>query len=104
MCLCSIWLCSDIFFWNLQRFIDPTTGRQRGSTNVVRQYNELGKTVSKIITPKVIEKIQEHFNCYTWPNAGAELEDFGGSGTAGALFYFSLKFRERQREVLFWCN
>lgn len=31
-----------------------------------------------------MEIAKEHFGCDDWPNAGIELEDYGGSGTAGS--------------------
>jgi hypothetical protein len=71
-------------------FIDPTSGAGLPRSSVVLQYSdiELGnKTVAKIITPKVVSKVKEHFGCDNWPNAGAELEDFGDAGTAYSHWY-----------------
>lgn len=42
--------------------------------------------MKKIITPNVIAAVKAHYNCFSWSNSmpGMELEDFGGSGTAGS--------------------
>jgi hypothetical protein len=42
----------------------------------------------------VVVQLKEHFNCQNWPNAGAELEDFGGSGTAGSHWEKRVFFNE----------
>jgi hypothetical protein len=52
----------------LQRFYDPV----------------LGKDVNKIITYNVVKQAQLHYNCFSWPNAGMEVEDYGDAGTAGS--------------------
>ena len=46
----------------------------------------LGKQVRRIVTPKVTSWLLTHLNCpaSSWPTAGGEIEDFGGSGTAGS--------------------
>eukprot|EP00927_Polykrikos_kofoidii_P046856 TRINITY_DN40988_c0_g1_i1.p1 TRINITY_DN40988_c0_g1~~TRINITY_DN40988_c0_g1_i1.p1 ORF type:complete len:1340 (+),score=192.93 TRINITY_DN40988_c0_g1_i1:90-4022(+) len=59
-------------------------GRRLGRDNVVREFRERGTTVAKIITPRVKQAVKEQFQCFDWPTAGAELENFGGSGTAGS--------------------
>eukprot|EP00735_Rhodelphis_limneticus_P005073 TRINITY_DN1677_c0_g1::TRINITY_DN1677_c0_g1_i1::g.17772::m.17772 TRINITY_DN1677_c0_g1::TRINITY_DN1677_c0_g1_i1::g.17772 ORF type:complete len:1297 (-),score=442.73,sp/Q00689/GP63_LEIGU/32.14/2e-56,Peptidase_M8/PF01457.11/1.3e-98,EGF_2/PF07974.8/1.1e+04,EGF_2/PF07974.8/0.00082,EGF_2/PF07974.8/7.5e-05,EGF_2/PF07974.8/0.0013,EGF_2/PF07974.8/0.18,EGF_2/PF07974.8/0.32,hEGF/PF12661.2/1.1e+03,hEGF/PF12661.2/0.013,hEGF/PF12661.2/0.43,hEGF/PF12661.2/5.1,hEGF/PF12661.2/1.8,hEGF/PF12661.2/1.4e+02 TRINITY_D len=59
-------------------------GNLRGTNNVVRQFNERGVTVSRIVTPAVAKAVMDQFDCATMTNPGAELEDFGGSGTAGS--------------------
>ena len=41
-----------------------------------------GKTVSKMVTPAVRARSRQHFGCDTLE--GAEIEDGGGSGTAGS--------------------
>lgn len=59
------------------------------------QYDaSLQKSVIKMITPNVVAKIKEHFGCTNWPNAGAELEDYGGSGTAGSHWEKRVYFNE----------
>lgn len=75
------------------RFRKPD-GSQWGASNVVQQFQERGNTVSKIITPNVVSKIKEHFNCQNWPNVGAELENHGGSGTAGSHWEKRIYFNE----------
>lgn len=70
-------------------FRKPGTNIRVSSSSDVIQSSwdaTLGKMTSKIITPKVISWIQSHYNCpsSSWPNIGAEIEDFGGSGTAGS--------------------
>jgi len=66
-------------------FIDAQ-GRRLGKQNVVREFqaSQIGHPVTKIITPKVVEMVKKQFGCYDWPHAGGELEDYGGSGTAGS--------------------
>lgn len=44
----------------------------------------LGRYVSKITTPKVVDFVKSFFNCQSWPGAGAELENQGGSGTVNS--------------------
>lgn len=41
-----------------------------------------GRNVTTVITPKVTAAVQRHFGCSSIQ--GAELEDDGGSGTAGS--------------------
>lgn len=66
-------------------FIDPVTRQPLGSSNVVAQFQERGRTVSKLITAPVIEQARLHYGCSSlWTNAGMELEDYGGSGSAGS--------------------
>jgi leishmanolysin len=43
--------------------------------------SDLGKAVTRIVTPKVVEFVKSHYNCPDWPGAGAEIEDGGPSGT-----------------------
>ena len=70
-------------------FRKPGTNlRVSSSSDVIQSSYDstLGKVTNKIITPKVVSWIQTHYNCpsSSWPNIGAEIEDFGGSGTAGS--------------------
>lgn len=44
----------------------------------------LGKRTIRLISPKVAAAAKAQYNCYSWPDAGMELEDYGGSGTAGS--------------------
>ncbi|KAA0156137.1 hypothetical protein FNF27_04447 [Cafeteria roenbergensis] len=53
-------------------------------SDAVATFTEFGKSTSKIVMPKTVAAVKEHFGCTTWPNAGAELEDGGSSGTAGS--------------------
>eukprot|EP00163_Fabomonas_tropica_P007935 TRINITY_DN1756_c0_g1_i2.p1 TRINITY_DN1756_c0_g1~~TRINITY_DN1756_c0_g1_i2.p1 ORF type:complete len:687 (-),score=104.58 TRINITY_DN1756_c0_g1_i2:13-2073(-) len=62
----------------------PDGVTRRGKSNVVRQYSERGRTVAKIVTPRVRAEVARHFNCHTMNNPGMELEDHGGAGTAGS--------------------
>jgi leishmanolysin-like peptidase len=80
----------------LNEFRKPGTFDRIGSLSEVLwegQDTTLGKAVKKVITPNVVAQAKQHFNCYNnWPNAGVELEDFGGGGTASShwekrLFY-----------------
>jgi len=59
----------------------------------------LGKTVKKIVTPKVVEFVKNHYNCPNWPNAGGEIEDYGGSGTAGSHWEKRLVMNEIMNPV-----
>lgn len=62
-------------------FIDAT-GAVIPQSQVIATSIRDGRNVTSIITPKVIEVVQRHFNCSSVQ--GAELEDDGGSGTAGS--------------------
>ena len=68
------------------QFVFPGTNTRR--TGTVVTYNERGSSrIKKINTPKVLEKIKEHFaqaDCDAWQTPGGELEDDGGGGTAGS--------------------
>jgi len=64
-------------------------------SNIIKTFTERGKTVSKIVTPNVITKVREQYGCNDpWPAAGFELEDYGGSGTAGSHWEKRLGFNE----------
>lgn len=67
-------------------FRKPGTTIAQSSSNILKTYTERGRTVQKLVTPVVQAKVLEHFGCdgSTWPSIGAELEDDGGSGTAGS--------------------
>jgi hypothetical protein len=64
------------------QFRDHATGALRGVSNVISTYTQAGKTVQKLTTPAVVQAVREHFGCASLD--GAELEDQGGSGTAGS--------------------
>eukprot|EP00929_Paragymnodinium_shiwhaense_P090927 TRINITY_DN51001_c0_g1_i1.p1 TRINITY_DN51001_c0_g1~~TRINITY_DN51001_c0_g1_i1.p1 ORF type:complete len:1399 (-),score=298.14 TRINITY_DN51001_c0_g1_i1:275-4471(-) len=64
-------------------FIDDT-GNRLGKDKVVRTFEKRGTTVAKIVTKRVIQEVKKHYACHDWPDAGGELEDFGGQGTAGS--------------------
>lgn len=63
------------------KFIDDD-GTTLPLESVVKTSIEGDRVVKKIVTPKVVEKAREHFGCSTLD--GAELEDEGGTGTAGS--------------------
>ncbi|KAG3160874.1 WD repeat- and FYVE domain-containing protein 4 [Phytophthora idaei] len=70
---------SRILFVN---FRQPRNGPLWKYENVVVQTQGTGGvTVSKIVTPQVVQQIKQHFNCFDWTDAGLELEngDKGGS-------------------------
>eukprot|EP00127_Corallochytrium_limacisporum_P001934 Clim_evm89s88 gene=Clim_evmTU89s88 len=50
--------------------------------NTIKAFEERGHTVTKIVTPRVVEAVKRHFDCPTLN--GAELEDGGSGGSAGA--------------------
>ncbi|ETN16227.1 hypothetical protein PPTG_21890 [Phytophthora nicotianae INRA-310] len=63
-------------------FRQPRNGPLWKYENVVVQTQGTGGiTVSKIVTPQVVQQIKRHFNCFDWTDAGLELEngDNGGS-------------------------
>ncbi|EEY56024.1 leishmanolysin-like peptidase [Phytophthora infestans T30-4] len=63
-------------------FRQPRNGPLWKYDNVVVQTKGTGGiTVSKIVTPQVVQQIKRHFNCFNWADAGLELEngDKGGS-------------------------
>jgi len=49
---------------------------------VTQTFNERGDTVTKIVTPKALKAAATHFGCSNLN--GAELENHGGSGSAGS--------------------
>ncbi len=59
---------------------DVTTGKVR--SGVTTTANVRGKTVTQVSTPSVTDVVKQHFGCSSL--TGAELEDQGGSGTAGS--------------------
>ncbi|KAE9026380.1 hypothetical protein PR002_g10928 [Phytophthora rubi] len=63
-------------------FRQPRNGALWKYENVVAQTRGTGGiTVSKIITPQVVQQIKQHFNCFDWVDAGLELEN-GGEGSS----------------------
>lgn len=54
----------------------------KGYSTVTQRGYIRNRTSTFLITPKVVEAARKHFNCSTL--IGVELEDQGGSGTAGA--------------------
>jgi hypothetical protein len=63
-------------------FIDPITLVAR--TNVIISTNERGTTQKKLVLPKTLATARNFYGCPTLN--GVELEDQGGSGTAGSHF------------------
>ena len=49
----------------------------------LQTFYQNGKQVTKLVTPKAIQAVKEHAECASFDNEGVELEDHGGSGTAG---------------------
>lgn len=68
------------------QFREPVNLTRLAFTNVmsVTYDNNLLKTVSRIISPSVVNFLKVHWNCDSWSAIGGELEDGGGSGTAGS--------------------
>jgi len=65
-----------------EKFRQPRNGPLWGYKNVVLQSKGTGGiTVSKIITPQVVQQVKRHFNCFDWVDAGLELEN-GDKGSA----------------------
>ncbi|KAL3665807.1 hypothetical protein V7S43_009235 [Phytophthora oleae] len=63
-------------------FRQPRNGALWGYANVVLQKQSTGGiTVSKIITPQVVQQAKQHFNCFDWTDAGLELEN-GDKGSS----------------------
>ncbi|GMF29753.1 unnamed protein product [Phytophthora lilii] len=63
-------------------FRQPRNGAVWGYENVVVQTQGTGGiTVSKIVTPQVVQQIKQHFNCFDWADAGLELEN-GDKGSS----------------------
>merc|ERR1712166_1724403 len=52
------------------------------ATTTLNSFTERGNTVWKLVTPKILEKARAQFGCSTLN--GAEIENQGGSGTAGS--------------------
>ena len=64
------------------QFRDHATGERRAASSILTSYTQNGKTVQKLTTPALVQAVREQFGC---PSAdGAELEDHGGSGSAGS--------------------
>ncbi|GMF38766.1 unnamed protein product [Phytophthora fragariaefolia] len=63
-------------------FRQPRNGAPWKYENVVQQTKGTGGiTVSKIVTPQVVQQIKQHFNCFEWADAGLELEN-GAEGSS----------------------
>lgn len=75
------------------KFIDAK-GEPIPLADVVQTSFEGDRLVKKIVTPTVVAKAREHFQCPTLN--GAELEDEGGPGTAGS-HWESRTFQVKQR-------
>lgn len=64
-------------------FIDANGKKLEYSSLMVEEYNEqLGKKITYLKTPKVLEKAREHFNCPSL--IGVPMEYNGGQGTVGS--------------------
>ena len=63
--------------------------------------DNLGKVVTRIVTPKVTSWLLTHLNCpaSSWPAAGGEIEDYGGSGTAGSHWEKRIAINELMQGV-----
>lgn len=74
--------------YKFAQFLRPGTTQRASSDEVLHvfQSTELGgKEITKIITPNVAAMTRAHFSCVdAWVKPGLELEDAGGSGTAGS--------------------
>lgn len=64
-----------------QHFIDAN-GALIPQSQVISTTVRDGRTVTSIITPNVVDAVQRHLDCSSVQ--GAELEDDGGSGSAGS--------------------
>ena len=64
-------------------FVD-SKGDRLGMTKVVKSFFEREHTVNKLITPASSSKAKEHVGCDNMNNPGIEIEDSGGSGSAGS--------------------
>eukprot|EP00753_Platysulcus_tardus_P001561 PLAT1139.1.p1 GENE.PLAT1139.1~~PLAT1139.1.p1 ORF type:complete len:871 (-),score=441.44 PLAT1139.1:127-2739(-) len=64
---------------------EARNGASRQERDILETYTEHGKRVQKLITPEVQAWTALHFGCAAeqW-NAGAQLEEFGGSASAGS--------------------
>jgi leishmanolysin len=54
------------------------------TSSTTRSYNGQSKTIQKIVTPQIVAVAKQHYQCSTAD--GVELEEYGGSGTAGSHF------------------
>lgn len=79
---------------NFDNFYEYYGGPKRSYSSVVYTDNSGWKSTRKIITPKVVEIAKKHYNCHDWTNAGVELEDYGGSGTAGSHWEKRIMYNE----------
>ena len=64
------------------KFDEYRTASGAKHATVIARMSQGGKTVSKMVTPAVRARSREHFGCDSLE--GAEIEDGGGSGTAGS--------------------
>eukprot|EP01138_Halocafeteria_seosinensis_P001714 gb/GECG01001757.1/.p1 GENE.gb/GECG01001757.1/~~gb/GECG01001757.1/.p1 ORF type:complete len:1684 (+),score=177.51 gb/GECG01001757.1/:1-5052(+) len=51
---------------------------------IIQSFNKNGKTLKRIVSPSVAEAAKVHYDCSDWGDAGGEIEDGGGRGTAGS--------------------
>ncbi|XP_019850941.1 PREDICTED: leishmanolysin-like peptidase [Amphimedon queenslandica] len=61
---------------------DESTVKMVNLTDWQTRFGPTNKTVTQLVTPKVVEVGRRHFNCNTLE--GVQLEDQGGGGTAGS--------------------
>lgn len=62
--------------------LKKTADKRIGRDKVVKRVQKRGKEVSLVILPKVVATVREYYGCASME--GMELEDEGGSGTAGS--------------------
>ena len=78
-------------------FWDPSTETTISSAVTVfdgKSPELAGKPIQKIMASAVAAKVKEQFDCSSWDEAGGELEDSGGSGTAGSHWEKRIFFDE----------
>jgi len=73
-------------FFKLNYFLQPGTFTTAPLSSTLYQGTDpvLLKPVKKVITPKVVAAAKAQYGCYSWANAGLELEDGGGPGTVNS--------------------
>ena len=78
-------------FFSSYGYVDLNGVRQTGGTSTTYE-TTFGKSVTYIISPRVVREARTYFNCPTM--TGLAIEDQGGSGTAGTHWEKRILYEE----------
>lgn len=92
------------FSSNLYSFYKNSVGASYAAVTAseTRTYNGVTKTITKITTPNALAAAQSHFGCTSI--TGVELEEYGGSGTAGSHWDMRLFMDDIMSPAAYWVN